>query len=184
MWIMDYPWCSLGLFLYLYASYEKVKYRLRRYIYSSTVSTSICIKGSFCWVPNVQATTFVIISDMPLILSVLWLAYSNTGIKWFFRSYYGPWQILSWGLAGLVQVLSKFHTKPSRLLLSIFAFCWGFCLTISWTCGIFNLCLSIYIKEFYCALFIIFLFWLDAWIGQFYFCIFLWQRFYNPTAKI
>ncbi|HHY90522.1 MAG TPA: ECF transporter S component, partial [Clostridiales bacterium] len=38
-----------------------------------------------------------------------------------------PWQMIAWGAAGMsAGLLKKVLSKPKRIPLSIFAFCWGF----------------------------------------------------------
>lgn len=125
--------CSLGLFFVLICLfYEKSKVSIKEISLIAALSGLAGVsRVPFAGIPNVQATTFfVIISGYVFgpyhgfMVGFIATLVSNGFLG---HGPWTPWQILSWGLAGLsAGFLSKFHTKPSRLLLSIFAFCWGF----------------------------------------------------------
>lgn len=101
----------------------------------SLIATLSAISGAvripFAALPNLQPTTFlVIISGYvfgPIFGFMVGAVAALVSNSFLGHGPWTPWQMMAWGLAGLTSgVLSKFMKKPSRFILSVFAFAWGF----------------------------------------------------------
>lgn len=86
----------------------------------------------FAAIPNVQPTTFIVIISgyvfgpgFGFMVGATAALVSNSFLG---HGPWTPWQMLAWGLAGLsAGVFKKLAgERPSRLGISVFAFCWGF----------------------------------------------------------
>ncbi|WP_058485476.1 ECF transporter S component [Defluviitalea phaphyphila] len=122
----------LILFIIIVVSYERRKISIKEISLLATLSGLAGVsRVPFSAIPNVQPTTFlVIISGYVLgpfygfMVGFIATLVSNGFLG---HGPWTPWQMLSWGLAGLsAGILNKFFKNPSRIFLSIFAFLWGF----------------------------------------------------------
>ncbi len=85
----------------------------------------------FAALPNVQPTTFLVILSGTVfgpfygfLVGATAALVSNSFLG---HGPWTPWQMLAWGLAGCsAGLIKKIVPNPSRLLLAVFAFCWGF----------------------------------------------------------
>lgn len=101
----------------------------------SLIATLSAIAGAaripFAAFPNLQPTTFLVIISgyvfgpaFGFMVGAVAALVSNSFLG---HGPWTPWQMMAWGLAGLTSgVLNKFMKKPSRFILAIFAFFWGF----------------------------------------------------------
>ncbi|TCO71479.1 ECF transporter S component [Marinisporobacter balticus] len=133
---MNYGVISVSIllisFICIFVSYERQSISVKEISLIATLSALAGVsRVPFAAIPNVQPTTFlVIISGYVfgpgfgfMVGGIATLA-SNVFLG---QGPWTPWQMLAWGLAGFSGgILRKFFKNPSRLLLGIFAFCWGF----------------------------------------------------------
>lgn len=116
----------------VFISYEKSRISSKKIALIATLS-GICgiARVPFAGIPNVQPTTFLIIitgyvfgARMGFLVGILTVLVSNSFLG---HGPWTPWQMIAWGLAGLsAGMLKKIVYKPKKIILSLFAFCWGF----------------------------------------------------------
>ncbi len=120
------------LLILVFISYERRNTSLKEISLIATLSALAGIgRVPFAALPNVQPTTFlVIVSGYVLgprygfVVGALATLVSNTFLG---HGPWEPWQMIAWGLVGFSSgLIGRVKKKPSRLFLSVFAFCWGF----------------------------------------------------------
>lgn len=124
--------CLVIIFVIVILFYEKRKISIKEISLLATLSGLAGIsRVPFAAIPNVQPTTFLVIISGHVFgpFYGFMVGFIATLISNGFLGHgpWTPWQMLSWGLAGFsAGIVGKFNKNPSRLFLSIFAFCWGF----------------------------------------------------------
>lgn len=122
----------IGSLLWVFISYERKDISLKEI---SLIATLAGLAGvgrvPFAALPNIQPTTFLVITSgfvfgprYGFIVGAIATLVSNTFLG---HGPWEPWQMLAWGCAGLsAGLFRKINKNPSRIVLSIFAFGWGF----------------------------------------------------------
>lgn len=133
---MNYGILSIGILLIslfsIFFFYEKRKGSVKEISMIATLSGLAGIsRVPFAALPNIQPTTFLVILSGTVfgpfygfLVGATSALVSNSFLG---HGPWTPWQMLAWGLAGCsAGIFKKIIPNPSRLLLAVFAFCWGF----------------------------------------------------------
>lgn len=120
--------CLILIFVY----YEKKKLSVKEIAIIATMSGLAGVsRVPFAAIPNLQPTTFLVIVSgyvfgpiFGFMVGVVSTLVSNSFLG---HGPWTPWQMIAWGLAGAsAGLLKKIGKKPSKIVLGIFAFLWGF----------------------------------------------------------
>ncbi|WP_053955290.1 ECF transporter S component [Inediibacterium massiliense] len=119
-------------FILIFISYERKKVSVKEISLIATLSALAGVgRVPFAALPNVQPTTFLVIISGYVFgpfFGFMIGAFAALSSNFFLgQGPWTPWQMLAWGLCGVsAGILKKFYKNPSRMMLSIFAFFWGF----------------------------------------------------------
>ncbi|NPV43492.1 MAG: ECF transporter S component [Firmicutes bacterium] len=118
--------------IFVFAFYEKRSTSIKEIVLIATLSAVAGVsRVPFTALPNIQPTTFLVITagyvfgpKIGFMIGAIATAVSNSFLG---HGPWTPWQMFAWGLAGASGgVLKRVVIKPSRLMLGLFGFCWGF----------------------------------------------------------
>lgn len=115
-----------------FLSYEKRKTNVREIAMVSTLAALAAVtRIFFAALPNIQPTTFIVVASgfvfgpsFGFMTGALAAFLSNNFLG---HGPWTPWQMLAWGMAGLISgLLRKSGLHKNRILFTIYAFLWGF----------------------------------------------------------
>jgi len=176
--------------IFVFVSYEKRNVSVKEIALIATLSGLAGVsRVPFAAIPNVQPTTFLVIISgyvfgpgFGFMVGTIATLVSNSFLG---HGPWTPWQMLAWGLAGFsAGILKKVIKKPSRLILSIFAFCWGF--LFDYIMNLWHWLIFIYplnLKSFIAVCAASFYFDLVHSIGNFIFAYLLGPDFINILSR-
>ncbi|MDK2933443.1 MAG: energy-coupling factor transport system substrate-specific component [Clostridiales bacterium] len=116
----------------IFITYEKQNTSIKEISLVATLSGLAGVsRVPFAAIPNVQPTTFLVIISGYIFgpkygftVGIVATIVSNSFLG---HGPWTPWQMLAWGMAGFsAGVLKHILKTPSKWILSIFAFAWGF----------------------------------------------------------
>jgi energy-coupling factor transport system substrate-specific component len=131
-WGIGLALALLGMMAFIFWRYEKRKTNAREIALVSTLAALAAVSRIFfAALPNIQPTTFIVVTSgfvfgpsFGFMTGAIAAFLSNNFLG---HGPWTPWQMLAWGLAGFISgLLRKSKIHKSRLLLTAYAFMWGF----------------------------------------------------------
>ncbi len=122
----------LGMMALILWLYESRKTNVREIALVSTLAALAAVSRIFfAALPNIQPTTFIVVTSgfvfgpsFGFMTGAIAAFLSNNFLG---HGPWTPWQMLAWGLAGLISgLIRKSGIHKSRMLFTVYAFMWGF----------------------------------------------------------